>query len=761
MRLAKYACVILGFLILTAESVYAQPVPSRDPSSTHVFPAGGRRGSTVQVLVGGECIPPETGFRIYGGGVTGPERLGSKTFARLEPSPRRDPREIPICYPKEWQANVEIASDAALGPRLWRLTCARGGTGSRPFIVGELPEFIETESNSLPDRAERVEMPVTINGRIAGESDLDYFVFTATRGDLVVCDMVAGRIGSPLDAVVEFTDGSGGRVGTTELRIGADPIVALRAPSTGEYRMLVSNVGFYGSPAHVYRATLFAIGDLSGVALPDVWPQLLKRGLIPSVAPCHATTEPDSVRAAATAGALLDLPTRVRGQFRSEPEARPVRVHAARDEVIEISCRAIPHGIASLPVVTVLDMAGKAVAKCQSSDSPSRECRIDWRATQDGEYRILVDDVWQGGAPALAVAYELTVRRATPDFKLTLKSDFANVIQGSRLDLEVKAHRMGGFAGPIELIALGLPADVRAEPAIIAENQDTAKITVVAQEKARPTDVEFRILGRAKLGDTPVERSATTSHLGRDLHGVAIGTPESTSCFLTVQHKPVFRLFCNEAYQYAYRGTIYPYTMQVERLGDFDEAITVQLGDRQNRDLDGIEFFEVTIPPGANETRVPIYLPESMHINVLSQSQIYAQAYAFFTDKWGQRQSTLVVSEKRNMIRTMPTVAKLQSVDRELTARRGSTVTCRLVLDRTSNFTGPVEVELVEPPGSAGFAAAKGRIEAGAQEVAMAVHVPLDRDTASDPVLRFQARGQLAGDVTVVSETTVPLRIVE
>ena len=46
---------------------------------------------------------------------------------------------------------------------------------------------------------------------------------------------------------------------------------------------------------------------------------------------------------------------------------------------------------------------------------------------------------------------------------------------------------------------------------------------------------------------------------------------------LTVQHKPIFRLTCNEAYQYAHRGTVYPYALQVERLGGFDGPITLQM----------------------------------------------------------------------------------------------------------------------------------------------------------------------------------------
>lgn len=64
------SCGIRFFVFLVAcglapALVCGQQVAT-DPSSTHIFPAGGRRGTEVKVQVGGECIPPGTRFRIWG-----------------------------------------------------------------------------------------------------------------------------------------------------------------------------------------------------------------------------------------------------------------------------------------------------------------------------------------------------------------------------------------------------------------------------------------------------------------------------------------------------------------------------------------------------------------------------------------------------------------------------------------------------------------------------------------------------------------------
>ena len=175
MRRIISCCLTILIFGIQTQLLLAQPVPSREPSSTHIFPAGGQRGQTVKVNVGAECIPPGTGFRITGMGVSAPSILGDKVYPSYEPSPRRQPTEIPISYPTEWEHQVVIDPGADLGVAIWQLTCARGGTGGRPFVIGELPELIESEPNSTIDRAESVVLPVTVNGQISGERDLDYY----------------------------------------------------------------------------------------------------------------------------------------------------------------------------------------------------------------------------------------------------------------------------------------------------------------------------------------------------------------------------------------------------------------------------------------------------------------------------------------------------------------------------------------------------------------------------------------------------------
>lgn len=768
-----------------------------DPASTHIFPAGGRRGTAVEVRIGGECLPPQTRLRFLGDGISASDVLGPRAAPREEPSPRRNPGEQHINYPKEWTARLEIEEGAPLGPRFWWLACARGGTAARAFLVGDLPEFIESESNSLPQRAESVQLPVTINGQIAGERDRDYFRFSAQAGEVVVADVAAARLGSPLEAVVEFWDAAGKRLEAHESRVGSDPVVALRVPVSGEYRLSIANLGMPGGPHFVYRVTLssspyarlaYPPGGVAGQKLPVQlltlsgtpelnvvtqeltlpmqpmadWQRLGKAfnqlpidvGLHPEIVEQHANDT-------RTTAAAISMPVTLNGRIESAADEDWYRFEGRMKEPVSIECRPAGDGLPLLAILSVHSEAGTVLASASAIDTPDRRpCIEAWTPPADGPYWLRIRDVQQGVAGGPEFVYRVTLQGARPDFELSLKSGAANLVQGGRAELEVFVRRRGGFAGPVSVSVEGLPAGVRAEPLEIPATAPSGKLMLLSDEKTSlPDDALLRILGAADIAGAQVTHDASLPHLSRDAEGVAVGPASIGRFHLTVQNKPLFRLFCSEAYQYAHRGTIYPYLMQVERLQGFDGPIRLEVADRQIKDLDGIEVVEVTIPPGESRVMLPLYLPETMHINVQAHSNVYAQGIAHFQDAAGREQSTCVVSEMRCMVRTLPTVARLRIQERELTVARGSQALCRLHLDRTPLFAGPLKVSLLEPKSGSGITAEPIEIPAGQSEATISVRFAPNVNVGTPEVLKFRGTGELGGGATVVSEAQVTLRL--
>jgi len=743
------------------------------------------------VQVGGECIPPGTRFRIWGEGLTAPPELGECVTGHYAPSPRRKPSEQPVTHPTEWTSSITVAAGAPVGAGLWRLSCARGGTGGRPFIIGDLPEFIEAESNSEPADSQYVEMPVTINGQIAGECDLDYYRFPVNVGDVVQIDMVAARLGSALDPVVQIFDPDGHRIAVQELRVGADPVLVFRANVTGEYQLLISGVTFRGGPAFVYRVTVSAApflrfaypaGGRAGTtetvnffsltgnghfeALPQTVSFPLIQGLFwthpgnsGNAVPLQAGNLPEAIEAANNdlreSATELQWPQVMNGQLESAVDEDWYRLACRAGTTLSIECLAQPGWSSAMPIVALVDAQGNVVSSVNGVQAVGGTTRMQWQPPSDGEWWLRVRDLQQGIRGGPDFIYRLTVQDAVPDFLLSSKVDVVNVVQGARVDVDVAIERLGGYAGPIELIAEGLPEGVTLEGHQIAAGQTSAKLGFVATEESRSCDVTLRIRGKAEINGKIIERPVRAMHLGHDPDGVAIESSDVDHVQLTVVHKPVFRLFCNEAYQYAHRGTVYPYLMEVERLNGFDQPIHLEVADRQIKDLDGIEIPEATIAPDQSQFMLPLYLPETMHINVQAHSNVYAQGHVAFVDKFGQKQTMLVVSTMRCMIRTLPTVVKLRCVERELAASTDSRIRCSLVLDRTPNFTGSMQIQLLNPvPGISADAVTIGAGESSADAV-----IQIDRSITqeSSVPLQFRAIGMMDDDVQVVSDATVKL----
>ena len=780
-------------LAATAVPAFAQQVPT-DPTSTHIFPAGGRRGTVVPVRVGGECLAPYSRFKLLGEGVSVESELVEKVSGHYEPSPRRKPGETPMFYPREWKSTITIAADAPMGQKLWRVSAARGGTGARPFIVGDLPEFIEAESNSLPERAEQITLPVTLNGQIAGERDLDYFRFAASENDVITVDVAAARLGSALDPVVELHDAQGRRLQVEEFRIGSDPVLALRIPAKGEYRLLVSSLNFRGGPQYVYRITVstvpyvrfaFPPGGLAGTTgtvelftLSGAGPLRSRPEQVtfPAGPPAEfsfnsstphanaiametsdlsviAEVEPNDAVASATSVAVAST---VYGRLSPQSDEDWYAFSAVKDQAVTLECSAFPRGSGALPVVAVCDAAGLPLAAVSTAERLPGPCRLEWTAPADGKFLVRVRDVRQGRADGAEAPYRLSIKSTRSDFTLTATFDVVNVVQGvASGEIELKIDRQGGFFLPIDLKVEGLPEGVRIEPLQIPAGLNQFKVACLAPADTRPGDSLLKITGTAKVGEQTLSHPVTAMHLGRDAEGISLGSPSVDHLQLTVRHKPVFRLHCNEAYQYAYRGTIYPYLMEVERFDGFDGPIMLEMADRQIKDLDGVEIINSTFPAGSSQLLLPLYLPENMHINVQAHSNIYAQGYVVFQDKWGQRQSMSQVSEMRCMIRPLPTVVKLRTAEKSVVLRPGSAATCTLQLDRTTNFNGDLRVELVSPPSGVHMEP----VVIPADKTTAQATISIDAGIAPETLvpIKFRGVGELPGNVQVVTETVLPV----
>jgi hypothetical protein len=131
-----------------------------------------------------------------------------------------------------------------------------------PFAVDTLPECLDNEPNNDRPVAQRVTLPVIVNGRIDRADDNDVFQFEGRAGDEIVAEVRARRLNSPLDSVLKLTDAAGNQIAFnddhTDKGAGltthhADSYLRATLPKDGAYFLQLGDTQQHGGPEYAYR----------------------------------------------------------------------------------------------------------------------------------------------------------------------------------------------------------------------------------------------------------------------------------------------------------------------------------------------------------------------------------------------------------------------------------------------------------------------------------------------------------------------------
>jgi len=150
------------------------------------------------------------------------------------------------------------------GPGIYPLSVRKGELVSNvaPFMVDTLPERLEKEPNNSPKKAQKVKLPIIMNGRIDQPGDWDVFSFKGRAGDEVVAEVCARRLDSPLDSVLKLTDAQGRQLafnddhedkGSGLETHHADSLLTATLPANGTYYVQLGDAQRKGGAEYAYR----------------------------------------------------------------------------------------------------------------------------------------------------------------------------------------------------------------------------------------------------------------------------------------------------------------------------------------------------------------------------------------------------------------------------------------------------------------------------------------------------------------------------
>jgi hypothetical protein len=225
MHSSRISLAAAALLALALPQAHAQlPVPRLNS----IFPCGARQGTTVDCAISGGELQGASGLFFSHPGLTA-QLVKANTF------------------------KVAVAADVPPAQYDVRVITPLGVSNFRAFVVGDWPESVEKEPNNEPAQAQRVSVPVVVNGRMDGATDVDHYVFAAKKGERLFINCWAWRIDSQLDGTLRLFDPAGKEIAYSGDYYGKDPFIDFTAPADGDYVLKVWDFVYGGGGDYFYR----------------------------------------------------------------------------------------------------------------------------------------------------------------------------------------------------------------------------------------------------------------------------------------------------------------------------------------------------------------------------------------------------------------------------------------------------------------------------------------------------------------------------
>jgi uncharacterized protein YdeI (BOF family) len=410
-----------------------------------LFPAGGQNGSRVEMLVSGKGLEKET-LLVWSS----------------------DPHVVVLAGDKPKKFFLNNAKDAVPGPYLIRLYNEADASPPRIIEVGKFEEVLEKEPNDTLADAKMAEakMNVTFNGVLEKAGDVDTFAIRAQKGKRIRFDLHGYALGSPMDPAMRLLNERGVEIAAGHDTHNLDPRIEYTPTADGTLFVQLfafahppaADVAFKGSASHVYRLAV--------------------------------TDEAKAVTALSEPGKIT-LPAVLNGCISKAAEEDAYTFTAKKGDDLQISVRA--QRLRSLLDATlrIEDETGKSLQQADDVDKDILDPTLRWKATKDGEFKLVVGDRFQHGSAEHL--YELTVKPFVASLAATLDTHAYRLEFGKTVEVKVTVKTNGTYAGKIKAQAVQLPVGVTAESVDVPVKGGEVKLTLKATAEVVANQAPFAV----------------------------------------------------------------------------------------------------------------------------------------------------------------------------------------------------------------------------------------------------------------------------
>jgi hypothetical protein len=132
--------------------------------------------------------------------------------------------------------------------------------GEPPSVTATFP--LNGKPGTRREKARKLKLPLTANGRILTPGQCDFFRFDAKAGEEIVAEVIARRLDSPLDSVLILTNSAGKLLAANDdfkdpaaglLTHQADSRIQYKLPAKGTYYLQIGDIQHQAGPEYAYR----------------------------------------------------------------------------------------------------------------------------------------------------------------------------------------------------------------------------------------------------------------------------------------------------------------------------------------------------------------------------------------------------------------------------------------------------------------------------------------------------------------------------
>lgn len=358
--------------------------------------------------------------------------------------------------------------------------------------VVDLESALEVEPNNDREHATPFVGPGAANGIIQEPGDVDFFKFTAKRGQAYDVRVFARNpLRSPLDSVLVVRRANGSALGSNDDSGGPDSYQRFTAPADEDVYIEISDHLKKGGENYVYRVEVTLVAPQLTMGLPE------KQQYIPTILAVPRGNRAALLVSAARANFGGELKVTVEGMPQGVAiETMPM---AQNRNDVPVLFSAAPDA----PLAGALaDVIGRTTDPKLAVEGHLKQRTMLVR----GQNNV---DVWGHDANRMALA----VIDEVP-FKIDIVQPQVPLVRNGSMDLKVVATRKEGFTAPISLRLLYNPPGVGSSGSIqIPEGKNEASIPLTANGNAELREWKIVVLGTATVGNGAIEIASQLANL--------------------------------------------------------------------------------------------------------------------------------------------------------------------------------------------------------------------------------------------------------